>query len=83
VQGKGKEDRMRALLCGCGKHLEARDDKGLAGRFREHLRREHPSIILHDDHIETIVSERAYDYERVLVYAEGERREDEFGPEPY
>jgi hypothetical protein len=39
--GKGKREKMRALRCTCGRHLEAKDDEALHAWLREHLLSEH------------------------------------------
>ena len=54
---------MRALLCHCRTHLEAKDDPALADEVREHLLRDHPGLKPTDEQVGEIVSTRAYDYE--------------------
>jgi hypothetical protein len=60
---------MRALLCYCRQHLEARDDEALGAVVREHLIHKHPALDLSDEQVEGIVSTRAYDLEYVEVDA--------------
>jgi hypothetical protein len=67
-KGKGKEERerkgkMRALLCHCRTHLEAKDDPALAEEVREHLLQNHPDLRPTDEQVWEIVSTRAYDFE--------------------
>jgi len=54
---------MRALLCHCRTHLEAKDDLALAEEVREHLLREHPDLRPTDEQVREIVSTRAYNFE--------------------
>jgi len=66
--GKRKEERerrgqMRALLCHCRTHLEAKDDQALAEEVMEHLLREHPTLRPTDEQVWEIVSTRAYNFE--------------------
>jgi hypothetical protein len=35
---------MRALLCHCRTHLQAKDDPALAEEVREHMMRDHPNL---------------------------------------
>ena len=77
---------MRALLCHCRQHLEARDDDALYGLVRDHLIRDHPAIPPTDEQVAEIVTTRAYNLEYVLVYATDsafEEEEEEFGPDPF
>lgn len=82
----GKENnRMRAMLCGCGRHLEACDEERLVERVQAHLRRVHPDHIvasLNREQIREIVATHAYKLEYALVY-EGNEPDEEFGPDPY
>jgi len=50
---------MRALLCHCRTHLEAKDDQDLVEELREHLVREHPALRPTDDQVWEIVRTRA------------------------
>jgi hypothetical protein len=52
---------MRALLCHCRGHLEARDDRALAEEVRKHLMREPSSLASSDERVWEIVRTRAYD----------------------
>ena len=54
---------MRALLCHCRTHLEAKDDQALAEEVREHLLGEHPGLKPTDEQVGEIVSTRAYHFE--------------------
>jgi predicted small metal-binding protein len=74
-----------ALLCGCGRHLEAWDEEELSSEVLAHLRREHP---LMDQQQEAQVRERvaahSYRYECVEeVYAGSAEPDEEFGLDPY
>jgi hypothetical protein len=60
---RGKEGQMRALLCHCRTHLEARDDPSLAEEVREHLVREHPALRPTDEQVWEILTTRAYNFE--------------------
>ena len=60
---KGGVERMRALLCHCRTHLEAKDDASLAEEVREHLLRDHAAPRPTDEHVWEIVHTRAYDFE--------------------
>ena len=60
---KGGVERMRALLCHCRTHLEAKDDAALAEEVREHLLRDHAAPRPTDEHVWEIVHTRAYDFE--------------------
>jgi hypothetical protein len=68
---KGGVERMRALLCHCRTHLEAKDDTAMAEEVREHLLRDHAALRPTDEHVWEIVRTRAYDFEvYVPEYAE-------------
>jgi Protein of unknown function (DUF1059) len=54
---------MRALLCHCRTHLEAKDDTDLAEEVREHLLRDHGALRPTDERVREIVHTRAYDFE--------------------
>jgi len=54
---------MRALLCHCREHLEARDDRALAEVVRKHLMLEHPTLVPTQEQAWEIVHTRAYDFE--------------------
>ena len=82
----GKENWMRAMLCGCGKHLEAGDEERLVERVQAHLRRFHPDHLvasLDRKQIREIVATRAYKLEYALVYEGDDEPDEEFGLDPY
>ena len=54
---------MRALLCHCRCHLEARDDRALAEVVRKHLMLEHPALAPTQEQAKEIVRTGAYNYE--------------------
>ncbi len=54
---------MRALLCHCRTHLEAKDDPALAEEVGEHLLRDHSDLRPTDEQVWEIVHARAYDFE--------------------
>ena len=54
---------MRALLCHCRTHLEAKGDTALAEEVRGHLLRDHAALRLTDERVREIVHTRAYDFE--------------------
>lgn len=54
---------MRALLCHCRSHLEARDDRALAEVVRKHLMLEHPALGPTHEQAWEIVLTRAFDFE--------------------
>ncbi len=58
---------MRALLCHCRGHLEARDDRTLAEEVKKHLMREHPALRPTDEQVREIVRSRAYDLQYYAV----------------
>lgn len=59
---------MRAVLCHCRQHLEAKDDDALCAVVREHLILRHPSLEPSWDQAEEIVATRAYDLEYKEIY---------------
>jgi hypothetical protein len=65
--GKGG-DVMRAVLCHCRQHLEAKDDDALCAVVREHLIVRHPSLEPSREQAEEIVATRAYDLEYKEIY---------------
>ncbi len=73
---------MRAMLCGCRRHLEAGDEEELFETILAHLRQEHPAVELDEEQIREIVLTHSYRYEYMEVYA-GIGPPEEFGPEPY
>jgi hypothetical protein len=54
---------MRALLCHCREHLEARNDRALVEVVRKHLMLEHPTLVPTQEQAWEIVRTRAYDFE--------------------
>ena len=55
---------MRALLCHCRTHLQAKDDPALAEEIREHMMRDHPNLLRPTyERVWQIISTRAYDFE--------------------
>lgn len=70
---------MRALLCHCRGHLEARDDRALTEEVRKHLVREHPSLASSDEQVRQIVRTRAYDLQYYAVVTPDE----ELAYDPY
>ena len=54
---------MRALLCHCREHLEARNDRALIEVVRKHLMLEHPTLVPTQEQAWEIVRTRAYDFE--------------------
>ena len=63
---------MRALLCHCRTHLEARGDRALAEEVRKHLLREHPALSPSDEQVWEIVRTRTYDLQYAVVTPEEE-----------
>ena len=61
---------MRAVLCHCRQHLEAKDDEALYILVREHLILKHPAIEPSEDQVLEIISTRAYDLEYAYPYAD-------------
>jgi predicted small metal-binding protein len=74
----------RALLCGCGRHLEASDEDELFREVLAHLSREH-SIMEHGkaQEVRQRVAAHSYRYELVEVYAGDAEPDEEFGLNPY
>ena len=75
----------RALLCDCGRHLEASDEKELFSEVLAHLGREHPIMDRGEaQEVRQRVKAHSYRYELVEVYAgDAESVEEEFGLDPY
>jgi hypothetical protein len=63
---------MRAVLCHCRVHLEARDDEALHAVVRDHLALEHPAVEPSEEQVEEVVSTRAYNLEYAYPYADEE-----------
>lgn len=51
---------MRAMLCGCGQHLEAANDDGLVQKTLEHYRWTHGMAVVDGEDVRRIVEEGAY-----------------------
>ncbi len=74
----------RALLCGCGRHLEASDEEDLFSEVLAHLGREHPMMERGEaQEVRQRVAAHSYRYELVEVYAGGAEADEEFSLEPY
>ena len=74
----------RPLLCGCGRHLEASDEKELFSEVLAHLGREHPIMdIVEAQEVRQRVAAHSYRYESVEVYAGDAEPDEEFGLDPY
>ena len=74
---------MRALLCGCGQHLEADENEGLCERLVSHLKRDHLTAYVDYEVARGMVASHAYEMEYAVVYANGSGPDEEFGLEPY
>ncbi|MDP9440549.1 MAG: hypothetical protein M3P49_17715 [Actinomycetota bacterium] len=74
---------MKAMLCGCGRRLEARNEEGLVRETLAHRGREHATYEADEEHVRRIVEENAYALEHAAPYTGGEGPDEEFGPEPY
>lgn len=73
---------MRALLCGCGRRLEADEDGRLCERVEVHLKRDHLTAHVDRQLIQSMVASRAYELEYAVIY-NGTAPDEEFGLEPY
>lgn len=73
----------RALLCGCGRRMEAEEDGKLCERVEAHLRQDHRTAHVDREVVRGMVVSRAYRIEYATVYANGSGPDEEFGPEPY
>ena len=74
----------RALLCGCGRHLEASDEEELFSEVLAHLGRDHPMMERGEaQEVRQRVVARSYRYELVEVYAGDAEPDEEFGLDPY
>jgi predicted small metal-binding protein len=74
---------MRALLCGCGRRLEADEDQSLCERVMAHLKRDHLSAYVDREVVRGMVTSRAYEIEYAVIYPNGSGPDEEFGLEPY
>jgi predicted small metal-binding protein len=52
--GNGKENVMRAMLCGCERRLEADDYEGLVKEVLDHLIKEHSEIALGEPQVRVL-----------------------------
>jgi hypothetical protein len=78
-----RENGMRALLCGCGRRLEADQDEKLCERVVAHLKRDHLTAYVDREVVRGMVAARAYKIEYVVPYPNGSGPDEEFGLEPY
>ena len=74
---------MRALLCGCGRRLEADEDEKLCDQVVSHLKRDHLTAYIDYGVAQKMVASRAYKIEYAVVYTNGTAPDEEFGLEPY
>ena len=74
---------MKAMLCGCGRRLEATCKDGLVREALAHRSREHAMYVADEEHIRRVAEENAYGLEHSAPYADGEGPDEEFDPEPY
>jgi hypothetical protein len=75
---------QRALLCSCGRHLEAWDEEELASKVLAHLRCEHPGMEQQHSQVRGHVAAHSYRYECMEeVYAGSAEPDEEFGLDPY
>ena len=58
---RNEEEKMRAIDCPCGHHLEAADDDELFRLAREHIKRDHPEMDRSDQQIRERITADAYD----------------------
>lgn len=56
----------RIIDCPCGHQLRAEDDEGLFRAARQHIAQDHPDMQRTDEHVRTMIRERARSEERVL-----------------
>ena len=74
---------MKAMLCGCGRRLEADKNDRLCERVTTHLKRDHATAYVDREIVEKMVASRSYKLEYAVIYANGDGPDEEFGPEPY
>lgn len=72
-----------ALLCGCGRRLEADEGERLCERVATHLSRDHTTVHVDRELVRGMVASRGYRVEYATVYANGTAPDEGFGPEPY
>ena len=73
---------MRALLCGCGRRLQADEDERLCDQVVSHLKRDHLTAYIDYEVAQKMVASRAYKMEYAVVYTNGTAPDEEFGLEP-
>ena len=81
--GTRKNGTSRALLCGCGRRLEAGEDERLCERVAAHLKTDHLTAHVDPELVRGMVAARAYRIEHVVIYTNGSGPDEEFGLEPY
>lgn len=74
---------MRALLCGCGRRLEADQDGRLCDQVISHLKQDHRTAYIDYEVAWEMVASRAYKLEYATIYANEAALDEEFGLEPY
>jgi hypothetical protein len=74
---------MKALLCGCGRRLEADEDGRLCDQVVSHLKRDHQTAYIDYELARQMVASRAYKVEYAVVYQNGTAPDEAFGFEPY
>jgi predicted small metal-binding protein len=74
---------MRAMLCGCRRHLDATDEEELFGKVVEHLRRDHRLSRIDEVKVKETVAGNSYRYECVELPADTAEAVEGYGPEPY
>ena len=73
-----------AMLCGCGKRLEAPDKDGLVVEVLAHRSQVHPAAgLAAEEQVRQFVGTHTYKVEYVAPYAGGDGPDEEFGLEPY
>lgn len=74
---------MRAMLCGCRRHLDAADEERLLEKVVEHLRRDHRLARIDEARVRETVAVNSYHYECVELPADTAEAVEGYGPEPY
>lgn len=74
---------MMALMCGCGRRLEADEGERLCEQVAAHLDRDHMTAHVDHELVRGMVASRGYRVEYATVYANGSTPDEGFGPEPY
>lgn len=78
-----RENGMIAVLCGCGRRLEADEDERLCERVVAHLKRDHLAAHVDRGLVRGMVATRGYKIGYVKAYPNGSGPDEEFGLEPY